>query len=89
MPYKSAGLHHSLLLFKGKSPIKTKTGTANRWETTNSKALGQIVMIGQSETGSNSQNHIYQSLIWKVIGFVVPFTSLSKLSTNAGPKPIC
>jgi hypothetical protein len=34
---------------------KTKTGTANRWETTNSKALGPIIMIGQSETGSISQ----------------------------------
>jgi hypothetical protein len=39
-----------VIYFLPTSPIKTKTGTANRWETTNSKALGQIIMIGQSET---------------------------------------
>jgi hypothetical protein len=34
---------------------KTKTVTANRWETTNSKAIGRIIiMIGQSETWSSS-----------------------------------
>jgi len=34
---------------------KTKTGTANMWETTNNKLPGSIIMIGQSETGSSSQ----------------------------------
>ncbi len=34
---------------------KTKTGTANWWETTNSKPPGLIIMIGQSGTGSCSQ----------------------------------
>ncbi len=36
-------------------PIKQKTGTANRWETTNSKPHGPIIMVGQSKTGSSSQ----------------------------------
>ncbi len=44
----------SYLLFS-KPSHKTKIGTANRWETTNSRALGPIIMIGQSETGSSSQ----------------------------------
>jgi hypothetical protein len=45
--------HPSLVFCK---PIyKTKTETANRWETTNSKPPGPIIMIGQSETGSSSQ----------------------------------
>jgi hypothetical protein len=35
---------------------KTRTVTANRWETTNSEAIGPvIIMIGQSETWSSSQ----------------------------------
>jgi hypothetical protein len=34
---------------------KTETGTANRWETTNSKPLGPIIMTGRSETPSSSQ----------------------------------
>jgi hypothetical protein len=44
----------SYLLFS--NPIhKTKTGTANRWETTNSNLPRPIIMIGQSETGSSIQ----------------------------------
>jgi hypothetical protein len=37
------------------NPIhKTKTGTANRWGTTNSKPQGPIIMMGQSEILSSS-----------------------------------
>jgi hypothetical protein len=36
-------------------PIKQKTGTANRSETTNSKPHRPIIMVGQSKTGSSSQ----------------------------------
>jgi hypothetical protein len=32
-------------------------------------------------------NHIYYTLLWQVLGFAVPFTSLSKACKNAGPKP--
>jgi len=67
---------------------KTKTGTANRWETTNSKPLGPIIMIGKSETGSSSQI-LFITLVWQVLGFAVPFTNLSRLCKNAGPKPFC
>jgi hypothetical protein len=44
----------SYLLFSNPTH-RTKTGAANRWETTNSKAPGPIIMIDQSETGSSSQ----------------------------------
>ncbi len=44
-------LHSSLVLFFFFIPThKIKTGTANRWETINSKPPGPITMIGQSET---------------------------------------
>jgi hypothetical protein len=44
----------SYLLFS--NPIyETKTGTTNRWETTNSKPPQPITMIGWSETRSSSQ----------------------------------
>jgi hypothetical protein len=69
-------------------PIKLKLGLQNGWETTNSKAQEPVIMIGQSETGSTSQI-IFITLLWQVLGFVVPFTSLSKLCKNAGPKPFC
>ncbi len=35
-------------------PMKTKTGTANRWQTTDSKPPGPGIMMGQSETLSSS-----------------------------------
>jgi hypothetical protein len=34
-------------------------------------------------------NHIYYTLLWQVLGFAAPFTSLSKPCKNAGPKPFC
>jgi hypothetical protein len=40
-----------LLFFCNLAP---KIGTANRWETTNSKSPRPIIMIGQPEIGSNS-----------------------------------
>jgi hypothetical protein len=58
--------------------------------TFNSKPPGPIIMIGQSERNMEQQlNHIYYTLLWQVLGFAVPFTSLSKPFKNAGPKPFC
>jgi hypothetical protein len=34
-------------------------------------------------------DHIDYTLLLQVSGFAVPFTSLSKLYKNAGPKPLC
>jgi hypothetical protein len=48
--------HPSIVTSFSEPTNKTKTGTANSWETTNSKPLGPNIMIGQSETGSG--NHI-------------------------------
>jgi hypothetical protein len=59
-------------------------------ETFNSKPPGPIIMIGRSERNMERQlNHIYYTLLWQVLGFAVPFTSLSKACKNAGPKPFC
>ncbi len=44
----------SYLVFSHPTHI-TQTGTANRWETTNSKPPGPITMIDRSKTGSSSQ----------------------------------
>jgi len=53
----------SYLLFSNPTH-KTKTGTANRWESTNSNLPRPIIMNGQSETGSSSQSdHIYYTLL--------------------------
>ncbi len=48
--------HSSLIMYFFPTPFhKTKTGSANWWETSNSKPPGLIIMIGQSGTGSCSQ----------------------------------
>jgi hypothetical protein len=54
---------------------QNKTGTANRWETTNSKPPGPITMIGQSQTGSGSQIIFITLFFWQGLDFAVPFTS--------------
>jgi hypothetical protein len=46
----------SFILFYNPT-YKTKTGTAYRWETTNSKPPGPIRVFGQSQTGSSSLLH--------------------------------
>jgi hypothetical protein len=52
--------------------FKKKIATANRWETTNVKEPGQIIMIGQSKTGSSHIIFITLFSGWS-------FSSLSKL----------
>ncbi len=48
--------HPSLVIYVFGNPThETKTRTANRWGTTNSKTLWSIIMMGQSETLSNGQ----------------------------------
>jgi len=51
---------------------KTETGTANRWETTNNKPPGPIIMMGQSETLISSQ--IITLLLFSA-GGLVPATT--------------
>ncbi len=34
-------------------------------------------------------DHIYYTLLWRVLGCTVPFTSLNKLCTTGLPKPFC
>jgi len=78
----------SYLVFRNPTPM-SETETANRWETTNSKPAGPIIMIGQSETWTSSQTIFIYSLLWQVHVFDVPSTSQSKLCIYAGPKPFC
>jgi len=60
---------------------KTKTRTANRWETTNNKPPGWSLWLA-----NQNLEHIYYTLLWQVLGFAMPFTSLSKLCKNTGPN---
>jgi len=63
---------------------KTETGTANRWEITNSKPLGPIIMMGQSETTEQLSDHIYYTFVSSV---TAPFYEPCKLCAFAEPKP--
>ncbi len=67
----------SYLLFSNPTH-KTKTGTANRWETTNTNPRLPFKLSNQSTAGQQ-----------QVLGFAVPRTSLSKLCKNAQPKLTC
>jgi hypothetical protein len=70
-------------------PIKLKLVLLRGGETTNSNPAGPVLMTGKSENREQQSDHIYYTLLWQVSGFAVPFTSLSKLCKNAGPKPFC
>jgi hypothetical protein len=72
---KKGGCNRSYLLLSN-STHKTKTLFANRWKITNSKAPGPIMMIGQIRNREYQLDHIYYTLLWQVLGFVVSFTSL-------------
>ncbi len=41
--------------------IKLKSGTANRWETSKSKAPGPIIMIDKSKTGTVFRSYLVHS----------------------------
>lgn len=50
---------------------KTQPRTEIRWEIINSKSLGQITLIGQSETSAylyQQNNHVHYALLWQVLG---------------------
>ncbi len=73
----------SYLLFSNPTH-ETKTGTADRGETTNTKPPGPI------RNRDQQPQHIYYTLLWQLLlGFAGPFTSLSKLCKNSGSKPFC
>jgi hypothetical protein len=60
---------------------KTKIANANKWETTNNKALGPIIMIAQLKIRSSSRvifiTFFYDTCwAWQVLDFVVPFIAL-------------
>jgi hypothetical protein len=67
---------------------KTKIGNAKRWETTKSKPLGPIIIMGQSEIQGSNQI-IFITLLREMLHFTTPFISLSKLCKIAALKPFC
>ncbi len=69
---------------------ETKTWSANRLETTNSKPPRPIIMMSQSKTLSGSPHHIYYTLCFcrcTPLACLL-FTSLHELCSYAEPKPI-
>ncbi len=58
--------------------------SANRWETTNSKPHGPIVMSGPFRSRDQQSDHIYYTLLSQVQSFGALFTSLSKLCKHVG-----
>jgi len=68
--------HPSLVIsFFPTPPHKTKTGTANTWETTSTNPRRPIKLSNQSTAGQQ-----------QVLGFAVPRTSLGKVCKNAPPN---
>jgi hypothetical protein len=65
--------------------IKLKVGHQKGGGTTNSKSLGAIIMMSQSETLSRNQI-IFITLLAESVA--APFTSHSKLYNYHEPKPI-
>jgi hypothetical protein len=88
-PCKNISHIQVLFTFSCNFTHSIETETANRWETTNSKPPGRIIMIGQSETQEEEAvrwDCIYYTLLYH--SFVAPFTSLSKVCKHAGAKII-
>jgi hypothetical protein len=75
----------SYLLFANPN-IKTNTGISNRCGTTNSKPLGPIITMSQSETLSSSEI-IFSTLFSSGVQVAAPFTSHYTLCNYAEPKP--
>ncbi len=68
---------------------KTKTGTANRWESTNTKPPEPIIIIGQSKTGSSSQIIFICTLLSRSQALQCLSLASAQSSKYAGPKPFC
>ncbi len=98
-PCKKYFTHVSVVIYFFAN-LNPKTGTANRWETTNSKSPRPIIMIGQSETESSNSHIIFITLfsgmcttlpcpVTSLNTLCMPLTSFNTLSKNAGPKLFC
>jgi len=79
--------HPSLVIYVFSTPPKrTETGIANRWGTNNSKPLGLINMMGQSEKLSSS-NHVIFIIVFSAGAMLAaPFTSHGELCNYAELK---
>jgi len=66
---------------------KTKTETANRWGSTNSKPPGSIIMMGQSEKVIRVRSYLLHSFL-HVQSSGEPCTSHYTLHTYAEAKPM-
>ncbi len=84
MTLKTYFRHRSLVILLFRNPAQ-KAGTANRWETTNSKPLGPIIMIGANGTSNHIISHFFSPSA-HCFG-CAPFTSYCKLWNYVEPKP--
>ncbi len=73
------------------STHETGTWIANRWETSNSKPPGPIIVMGQSETLSQQLDHIHYTLFCRCTALLglLPATATctNKQSRNQFPDP--
>jgi hypothetical protein len=63
-------------------PIKLKIGLQ----------VGGSLIIAKhlvNQKQGEQSHHFYYTFLWQVFNFAMPFTSLSKVCKNAGPKPFC
>ncbi len=65
---------------------KIKMGTASGRQLI-ANHLHQSIWLANQKQGAAVRS--YYILLWLVLGFAVPFTSLSKLCKSVGPKPLC
>jgi hypothetical protein len=75
--------------FFSTSTYKIKIANAKRWETTNNKPLGPIIMIAQLKIGNNSRvifiTFFYGTCwAWQVLDFDVPFIALVNYAKMLG-----
>ncbi len=84
--------HLSLVIYFFPTPtLEIKLGLQIGRRLLISNSLGPISHHDcQIRNREQQLDHVYYTLLWQLLGFaMMPFTSLSKLCKNAGPKIFC
>jgi hypothetical protein len=83
-------LHPGLVIyFFPTSPIKLKLGLQIGGRLPIANHLDQSQYLVNQKQGAAVSTNFYYTLLWQVLGFAMPFTSLSKLCKMLGQKPFC
>jgi hypothetical protein len=84
-------LHPSLVIYFFATPaIKLKLGLQIGGRLLITNHLNQSLWLANQKTGNRSSHIIFITLFCRSYrAELVPFTSISKLCKNAGPKPFC